>query len=58
MEEQPPAFYEAVRRGYLELAAADPGRIRLLDAARPEKEIARKVLSLLQSYAIFEGIVA
>jgi DNA polymerase-3 subunit delta' len=24
MEEQPPAFYEAVRRGYLELAAADP----------------------------------
>ena len=32
MEGQPPEFHEAVRRGYLALAAREPGRIQLLDA--------------------------
>jgi dTMP kinase len=32
-------FHNRVRRGYLELAAADPGRIRVIDAARQSKEI-------------------
>jgi len=32
MEQQPAEFYEAVRRGYLDLAARETTRIRLLDA--------------------------
>jgi dTMP kinase len=56
MEEQPPAFYEAVRRGYLELAASQSDRIRLLDAAKPEREIAREIRAALRPHAIFKGI--
>ncbi len=56
MEEQPPAFYEAVRRGYLELAAKQPDRVRLLDAAKPEREIAREIRAAVSSHAVFKGI--
>ncbi len=33
MEDQPIAFFEAVRQGYLDLAAAHPERIRVIDAS-------------------------
>jgi dTMP kinase len=56
MEEQPPAFYEAVRRGYLELAATQSDRIRLLDATKPEREIAREIRAALRPHAFFKGI--
>ncbi|MFZ0709634.1 MAG: dTMP kinase [Terrimicrobiaceae bacterium] len=56
MEELPPAFYEAVRGGYLELAAAYPDRIRLLDATKAQGEIARDVRAALCDHAIFKGI--
>jgi thymidylate kinase len=56
MEEQPPAFYEAVRRGYLELAATQSNRIRLLDATKPEMEIAREIRAALRPHVIFKGI--
>lgn len=37
MESQPPAFFEKVRQGYLSLAAAEPQRIKVIDAgAEPE----------------------
>lgn len=37
MESQPPEFFEKVRQGYLQLAAAEPGRIKVVDAgASPE----------------------
>ena len=39
MENQPAAFYEAVREGYLRLARETPGRVRLIDAAQPEAAI-------------------
>jgi dTMP kinase len=55
MEEQPAEFYETVRRGYLDLALNCPDRIRLLDAARPEEEIAREIQETLRFHAIFEG---
>ena len=32
MEDQPMEFFESVRKGYLDLAAADPGRFRVVDA--------------------------
>jgi dTMP kinase len=56
MEEQPPDFYKAVRRGYLELAATQSDRIRLLDATKPEREIAREIRAALRHHAIFKGI--
>jgi dTMP kinase len=38
MESQPPEFFERVRQGYLRLAAAEPGRIQVVDAsASPEQ---------------------
>jgi len=39
MENQPAAFYEAVREGYLRLARETPDRVRLLDASQPEEVI-------------------
>jgi dTMP kinase len=39
MENQPAAFYDAVREGYLRLARETPARIRLLDASQPEEAI-------------------
>lgn len=47
MESEPPAFYEAVRRGYLALAAAEPARFVVLDATLPEEEIARQIREIL-----------
>ena len=56
MEEQPPEFYEAVRQGYLDLAAACRERICLLDATKPEGEIATKIQQKIRRHAIFKGI--
>ena len=39
MEQQPPEFYEAVRAGYLKLAAATPARVRLVNASKSVPEI-------------------
>lgn len=57
MEEEPLAFYEAVRQGYLNAAAAAPGRFQILDAARPEEIIAREIRAeLSQRHVLFQGI--
>lgn len=47
IERESEDFFEAVRRGYLELAARESHRIRILDAARPPEEIAIQVQTLL-----------
>jgi dTMP kinase len=51
MEDEPRAFHERVRSAYLEEAAGDRSRIRLLDGVRPaeelHQEITRAVASLL-----------
>ena len=39
------AFHQRVRNGYLEMAAADPGRWRLIDGNRPIEAIAPDVLT-------------
>jgi dTMP kinase len=43
MEQQPAAFYEAVRAGYIALAAENPERVRLVDASQPIAMIAEEV---------------
>ena len=39
MEREPDAFFEKVRAGYLDLAAAHPGRFTVIDAASSEAEV-------------------
>jgi dTMP kinase len=43
MESQPREFHDAVRRGYLALAAAEPARVQVLDAAASVEELAEQV---------------
>jgi len=40
MESEPPEFYEKVRQGYLDLAAVEPDRIRVIDAEKPRDDVA------------------
>lgn len=56
MEEEPPAFYEAVRNGYLAIARAEPDRLRVIDASQPPSTIAQIIRTELQRHAIFQGI--
>jgi dTMP kinase len=44
-------FHERVREGYLELAQAEPGRWRVMDATRPAAELADAGWSELASRA-------
>jgi len=43
LEAEPVEFHQRVRNGFLGLAAADPGRYLVLDAARPEGEVSRGI---------------
>jgi len=56
MESEPLAFYEAVRKGYLHLAATEPGRFAILDATMPEDELAALVRGTLEER--FHGFLA
>ncbi len=42
------AFHERVRRGYLVLAGAEPGRFRVIDAARTPEEIQRDIQAVVE----------
>jgi dTMP kinase len=42
-------FHERVRAGYLEMAAAEPERWVMLDAALPQVELAERVLEVVSS---------
>lgn len=48
MESEPLSFYQAVREGYLRAAEAEPARFEVLDAARPEEELAGRIRAVLQ----------
>lgn len=50
MESQPLAFFEKVRHGYLELARAEPGRIRVLNADQPIEALQEQVWNLVNNY--------
>ncbi len=43
IERESEEFFEAVRMGYLALAAREPGRIRILDASKTPGEIAAQI---------------
>jgi dTMP kinase len=48
MESEPLAFYEAVRDGYLRLAAAQPARFVVLDATLTEQDLAGQIRKTLE----------
>ncbi|SRR5579862_2224726 len=52
MEQQPRAFYERVRAGYLSLAASD-ARMRLVDASKPVAEVEARIWTHLHGF--FDG---
>jgi len=54
MEQEPIAFYQAVRDGYLALARANPKRIFVLNAAASESVIAAQAWAILEES--FHGI--
>lgn len=47
MESQPVEFFEKVRQGYLQVAAAEPDRIKVIDAAASPEEVHEAIWSLL-----------
>jgi dTMP kinase len=47
MEQEPNEFYEAVRRGYRELAAREPARIVLIDGNRSADQIENEIWQIL-----------
>jgi dTMP kinase len=48
MEGEPEAFYESVRRGYLDLAVSHPERFAVIDASRGVEEVALAVIGILK----------
>ncbi len=56
MEEEPLSFYEAVRKGYLAAAAADPDRFCILDATQAPQTIAQSIQTALHPRGFFQRI--
>lgn len=54
MESEPDAFYEAVREGYRRLAAAEPGRVVMLDASGDPERITAAIREELERR--FDGL--
>jgi dTMP kinase len=50
IERESPDFFEAVRRGYLNLAKENPKRVHLIDASRSIEEIAVEVLAKIMTH--------
>jgi len=46
-EQEPPDFFKRVRAEYLERAAADPRRARIIDAARSLREVKKEVEDII-----------
>lgn len=54
MEEKTQSFHEAVRRGYLALAAAEPDRWLVIDANRPIDAIHEEIMRRVQQTALLQ----
>jgi dTMP kinase len=43
------SYFERVRAGYLERAAAEPGRVRIVDSRRPIEQVKEEVEELVST---------
>jgi dTMP kinase len=48
IDQEPLEFHERVRRGYLELARAEPGRIVVIDATWNPREVEAEIWAIVQ----------
>jgi dTMP kinase len=44
------AFFERVRQTYLDIARRDPGRVKIIDASRPLKEVQAQVHAVIKAF--------
>mgnify|MGYP006195958273 CR=1 FL=1 len=49
-ESEQEAFFERVRQGYRERAAAEPGRFRVIDASRPLAQVQEQIAEVLERW--------
>ena len=49
-ERQALTFFDRVRQGYLSLAAAAPGRFRVVDAAQSLDQVSRQVTATIDAF--------
>lgn len=49
MESQPPAFFEKVRQGYLDIANDEPQRVAVVDASREPRQVHDDIWNLVTS---------
>jgi dTMP kinase len=49
IEAEDAEFFERVRQAYLAIATREPGRVRVIDATRPEAEVAQAVAEALDA---------
>jgi len=55
LELEDKAFHKKVRNGYLEIAAKEPERIKLIDASKSIEEIHSKIVSIITEYIAQNG---
>jgi len=54
IESQPQSFFEKVRQGYLEVAQAEPARVKIIDASATPEAVHENIWQIItaQSYAV------
>jgi dTMP kinase len=58
LDQESLVYHQAVRNAFLALAAAEPGRWRVLDARRPQEELAAEVISAVVARLGAAGVTA
>ena len=49
-EAESPAFFHRVRQGYLQIAAREPSRVRILNGSRTIEELHQEILGLISTF--------
>lgn len=55
IEQETAVFHERVRQGFLELAATEPERFRIVTAEDPAENIHRKIIDQVENFLLQEG---
>ncbi|MCU7845790.1 MAG: dTMP kinase [Candidatus Thiodiazotropha sp. (ex Monitilora ramsayi)] len=54
-EKEAVGFFERVRRGYLQIAADEPERVRIIDASPALEQVQQQISTVLQDYLATDG---